>query len=509
MTQANSAGPAIVDLLSRLGPEPDEAAVVSLVGRRGDDQEWHLVLGSVLIGPDRMTGLSWHEWLYTDSLRKQPWSLGVYGVEQRDWRTFDYQRDDLRYIRFSIPVQDLAGWLSHVMTAAELVLPGGAPLRATVQAAEALLRVFRHVDTPTGLLAAAAGRPVLGWVHPVRPTVSAPQGLPATEISVVAGKAAFDFPLTLLGLAYESIWGTQAAHGLLVGRLQRDAWFGDFHGGEAGLKTFKVQVRLDPVRIALWDLALDLEEFDRQGELFSARRVRLADLPVPEHGADAVTVELPALGLGLTRRVRLYDLDGRLLDTADRVILAETVRLSVTPLGAEPEWHTVGNGDPAPTFITRLQALDEMDEAYRKWLEEGAAGRVVTDMAAGLVIIKQRLAAARDELLIYDPYLGGDPQEWLVLDRVSCRVRVLTSRKANVPAGSVPANVELRVWQGKPTPFHDRGYLWRDGGISVGASQNGLGGRMFTIDVLEPAVVRRVTDLFNSWWADPLAQPAV
>lgn len=63
MTQADSAGPAIVDLLSRLGPEPDEAAVVSLVGRRGDDQEWYLVLGSVLIGPDRMAGLSWHEWL--------------------------------------------------------------------------------------------------------------------------------------------------------------------------------------------------------------------------------------------------------------------------------------------------------------------------------------------------------------------------------------------------------------------------------------------------------------
>ena len=158
--------------LSRLGPEPDEAAVVSLVGRRGDDQEWHLVLGSVLIGPDPMTGLSWHEWLCTDSLRKQPWSLGVYGVEQRDWRTFDYQRDDWRYIRFSIPVRDLAGWLSHVMTAAEFVLPRGAPLRATVEAAEALLRVFRHVDTPTGLLAAAAGRPVLGWLHPVRPTVS-------------------------------------------------------------------------------------------------------------------------------------------------------------------------------------------------------------------------------------------------------------------------------------------------------------------------------------------------
>jgi hypothetical protein len=185
-----------------------------------------------------------------------------------------------------------------------------------------------------------------------------------------------------------------------------------------------VKVRLDPVRIALWDLVLDLEEFDKQGELVSARRVRLADLPVPQHGADAVTVELPALGPGLTRRVRLYDLDGRLLDTADRIILAETVRLSVTPIGAEPEWHTVGNGGPAPTLITRLQALDEMDEAYRKWLEEGVAGRVVTDMAAGRIIITERLAAARDELLIYDPYLGGDPPEWLVLDRVGCHVRV-------------------------------------------------------------------------------------
>jgi hypothetical protein len=92
--------------------------------------------------------------------------------------------------------------------------------------------------------------------------------------------------------------------------------------------------------------------------------------------------------------------------------------------------------------------------------------------------------------------------------RLSCPC-VLTSRKANVLVGSVPANVELRVWQGKPTPFHDRGYLWRGGGISVGASQNGLGGRMFTIDVLEPAVVKRLTDLFNSWWADPLAQPTV
>ncbi len=108
---------------------------------------------------------------------------------------------------------------------------------------------------------------------------------------------------------------------------------------------FHVDVGLDPVRVAAWELVLDVEEHDQDGHLLGAQRVRLADLQLPEHGVAEFTVQMNSLPGRLIRRVRLHDLSGGLLDAADDVRLVERIVVDVNVIGAT---STTANTRPSP-----------------------------------------------------------------------------------------------------------------------------------------------------------------
>ncbi len=280
-------------------------------------------------------------------------------------------------------------------------------------------------------------------------------------------------------------------------------------GARPELQTFDVRLGLDPSRVALWELVLDLEELNSDGDLVAARRVRLLDLELPEHGAEIVTVKLPTLGRRLTRRVRLFDLNGRLLDAAEAVRLFEQVQADLSVIGAASTSIRLGDNS-MPNLLRRLEALDRSEQEHIELLAAGMPQRIITNAADGRNTLAERLAAAREELLIFDPFFGKDAADWDLLRKVPVRVRVLTSGKIGAPLvrpGSV--QVTCRAWRhskAHPVPFHDRGYVWRGGGLWVGTSPNHLGNRITLIDVMEPAVVARMTQLFESWWADERAR---
>jgi hypothetical protein len=500
---------AVHALFDRLQVEADaERAVVSVVSAASGADQWQLRFGSVLIGPEPMASRSWPGWARDDGRRAQPADLSMYGVRLEDWREFDLVHEGWRYTRFKCSPADAAGLVADALAGEGLNMPAGPPVQAELGPADAILQLFPKVDTAASLLAAQAGRPLVGWFHP-HTGQNEPQDAVPTKVRVEPDRPGLDLPLLLLGICPESIWGVSAPQGLLVGRLRRDAWIADVRGARPDLQTFDVQLRLDPTRISLWELVLDLEEMNDAGELLAARRLRLADIGLPEHGADDVTVQMPTMGRRTTRRLRLYDAGGRLLDAAERVVLVESVHLTVGTAGADPTVAVIGN-DTDPSLVERLADLDRSEHEYAEMLRTGATDRVVSDQMTGWAQLAKRLAAARGELRIFDPYFGNDSNDWELLRPVDCPIRLLTSTNVNTrPPQDFASNLTVRGWasKGQPPPFHDRYYLWNGAGITVGTSPNGLGQRLSVLDTVEPAVVALLQQNFETWWADSRAAP--
>ena len=128
--------------------------------------------------------------------------------------------------------------------------------------------------------------------------------------------------------------------------------------------------------------------------------------------------------------------------------------------------------------------------------------RVVQARSEAVNYLRERLARARSEIRIMDPYFGSEPSDWDVLARVTKRVRILRdSRQVAAPAALRNVQIRRFVAQGKSVPFHDRIYLWEDTGLSVGTSPNGFGNRVFRIDELPRLESETWRALFDRWWA--------
>jgi len=494
-------------LLQRIEADASEIAIVSLALRTDPAGSAHLVAGSVLMGPARMAELSWPEWASADNPDQRAIDLSVYGLDAAEWRAFDVELEEWRLVRAALPLPQALDWLAELLARGKATLPLALTVFAELGTADSLFHLFQHVTTPAGKLAVMAGRPIIGWLHPVGQRPGAPTLPPPSHWRAVTGHPPFSGLSYLLGLSLEGQRGTGVAQGLLVARLQRDAWIAGLRGGRPDLETFDVILRLEPSRVALWELVIDLEELDGTGALLAARRVPLADLHLPDHGAESVTVRLPTVGRRLTRRLRLYNRQGRLLDAADDVILAEQISIALTVNDIPDRTITVGD-NATPSLIDRLEALDRSEQQHVELLEAGMPQRVVVNGQDGRRVLSSRLAAARNELLVYDPYFGMDPTDWELFRDVDVPVRLLTSADVAVPAATGRGRaLSARRWTERKTPFHDRGYLWSDGGLSVGTSPNGLGNRVTIIDPLEPSVAARMTQLFESWWSDSKAQP--
>jgi hypothetical protein len=206
--------------------------------------------------------------------------------------------------------------------------------------------------------------------------------------------------------------------------------------------------------------------------------------------------------------VRLYGLDGHLFDGDDNVHLAESIVTTFHLPGSTEPVATVRVGDPThPSLTQRLDDLERSDRAYTEVLRAGLSSRVIVNRSGGSRPLRERLAAARGELRILDPYFGVRGTLWEILDDVTVPIRIITCRdlpQLEVPPPASAPNtpsIEIRHVPPYPSLFHDRSYIWAGGGVSVGASVNGLdSSALYLVESLSPVVVDDVTTHFTRWW---------
>ena len=388
-------------LFDRLSPEPDERAVLSAV-YQPDGEAMTLRHASLLVGPEEMSHVAWGQWRVNsteslssrfEELSKLPPDIRVSNARAEDGTT-------LIAGRASMSVSDAEGLLAQVLETENVPAAGRLPeATAPLAAPDALLHVFPRLWTPVSQLAALAVRPVRGFMLPR----ANPLGeLIVTDRWQVEGVTVYDGAWSPLGIAmpHTGHCVEPPPEGLLVGRLERRAWFDDVKGdGEFNL--YELHVGLEPERVDIADLEVELEEWTDSGDLANSRRLLLGDLDIGSRvGQRRVVVALPTLGRGLAHEARLYDRDGVLLDRTQRAKLVERViatgRFS-TDSGATATQTFVAGEVLTPTVQQRLDRLDELEESYRALLEKGVEARVVRDRQTALTLstITSRLPAVR------------------------------------------------------------------------------------------------------------------
>lgn len=523
------------DLLARLATDlsSGDVAVVSVAAHRGPADAWSLVYGSLLLGPADMAASSWLDWRATSGdpfAAQTSATLAEQGIATSSFANFVAVGGDWLIARTPLTGQGSAldqaqRWVQ------ELIEPGAAfqqpngelcKVSAVLEPADALVMSSPWWSADLQPLVSAARRPILGYRFPIGER-EAPAPIPPESWSAGASKVRqllLNLP-NLLGLSVTS-GGDPKPAALAIGRLRRTAWF-------SGLRVtnyVEASITLASDRASLADLEVDLEEYAKDG-LVQARRLRLADLALPGGSPEQVTVALPTLGSGLRRQLRLYDGAGRLLDTCDVNAFLSQIKITTTGyVGSESVTQHASVGQPpvTPTPVTRLAALDIAESEYTRLLTEGLDRRILDSPAAALAALQDALQGARENLLVLDPYFGHQSTDWKVLLKVAVPVRVLTRHKSFAQAASakgpaqqavlipVPAQadiqhlpqLEIRSWSQK-APWHDRVYLWADGGLTVGGSPSGLGKRLMRLDRLSPVEANAWRTRFDSWWTDQLA----
>jgi len=481
---------------------------VSLIAR-STDAGYVLSHGSVILGGSTPAAMPWPEWHERECGHGESSTLkllALAGSPSDEWTQFDHALDGWRMLRFLVPGVELPDWLTRAVSPDGSIRVGtGDVIQVNATAAEAVIRVLTGTNTSTGRLAAMVARPLVGWMHPLTATEKDGGAMPPDEWAVngISVRAATTF---LTGIAVTSYDGCHPAHGLLIAKTVSVAWIRQLRGGPQG-DTFSIRAGLDPEQIAMWDLVVDMEEFDSDDNLVAGRRVALADLELPSHGADDITIELPAVGSDLKRNIRVFHRDGRLLDAATDVRILRAIHLTIQVNDGEPQTTIMGDEAPPSTLVTRLAAVDAADEAFDRMLEQGVPNRLVLPGDDGRTLLAKRLSAARGELSIFDPYFHRDV-DWDVLRQVTVPMRLITTRKPETRTLVSGLNINIRVWRGgDKAPFHDRGYLWQGGGLAVGTTPSSLGDRLSLIDEMSTAVHKRLTQEFELWWNDVSCKP--
>lgn len=481
-------------LWDRLGPLRGERAVLTAVYGRSGSQV-HLRYASLLVGPAAMARSSWSDWKrHHDAPEAGLLPAGAPA-------TFIYDGGDWLAGRADLPISAARQWLR------EALLTGRVPAAGTLPAAHATLEMpssplqarYPNRTTASGYVINTV-RPVTGYffVGLDDPPVRLPRWWPSGDRRVVVP------PTSAIGIdvttdADDERVEPPAAPGLLLGRLSRSAWINSVRY-EPDSELFTVGLRLEPRRIDIYGLTVEVREHVR-GELALAARTALADIRLPSRVRGRLWIRLPTLGRGLQRELSLYDRDGTLLDHFDPFALVESIHMSLQVNGGDTSF-TVGERRAPPAIDERLASFERVEQQYRELLERGMPRRVVQARSEAVNYLRERLARARSEIRIMDPYFGSEPSDWDVLARVTKRVRILRdSRQVAAPAALRNVQIRRFVAQGKSVPFHDRIYLWEDTGLSVGTSPNGFGNRVFRIDELPRLESETWRALFDRWWA--------
>ena len=486
---------AIVDFLK---PELDERAVLSFLAER-DANGLSLDVASLLIGPADMAESSWPAW------RKQ-----VDDVVNVEFPQPEFTHDVDRWFagRKRLSIDEAAKWLESALREG---LASLAPMKQAVVdvgAAEAPIHVFPGRASDVSLLVMGAQRPTRGfffrdradrWVQDVPMRWS------------LEGLEVYNAASELLGIFIPDQPDSKGAPaGIFVGRVERRAWLEGVRGG-VDLETFDVRIGLDPRRIDVADLEIEFEEHVR-GEVVLNQRVRLEDVATRNvRGAPRLTVALPTLGRKVAHGVRLRDRDGVLLDMTDTNYLIESISLKFRIADSEEE-VVVGERKDPPTLLERAARVDHVTKQFADWFREGLTEQVFFEEEEARSALRVHLQGARGELRIFDPWFGRQESDWHLLDNLEQPIRLLTGAAAKKLPSPDVSGLTVRVWRERPAPFHDRAYLWEGGGVHVGTSPNGFGGRLFMMRRLGAVAADELLQRFESWWgsdrADQLEPPA-
>jgi hypothetical protein len=490
-------------LFDHLGQEADERAVYSAI--YGVDGEGGLGLryASLLIGPAAMSEGSWAAWMLTGArhLTERFQDLANVPAEGLLDSTPVLEGGALVGARFAMDVAAARTWLAQAL-AGEL-LPAVGDLgaaSATLLAPTAPLHLFPRLWSPVSRLAASTVRPQRGFFFPLADQPDPP----VLRAWKVGGVSAHDGSWSTLGIALplEGQRTKPPPAGLLVARLERRAWFNDVRG-DGNFNRFELHVGIEPERIDISELEVELEEWDGE-ELVNSRRLALGDLKLGQRaGKDRFLVGLPTLGRGFAHEARLYDREGALLDRTQRSRLVERIEAKARyggPGGAVAnQKFTIGERVEA-ALLERLARFDQLDEDYRQMLSAGLEERIISGPGRANVL-GDELARVTRPLAILDPYFGYQASDWQALSTVATPIRILTGAKAK-PVPAALTNVEVRRWRGpaKNPPFHDRFYLWEGGGLTVGTSPSGLGSRDARLDRIGATEAAAWMASFETYW---------
>ncbi len=498
--ESTSPGP----FFDALEAEDGEVVVISLLLDREGDGRTVLRHGSALIAPEGCGRVAWGVWSAEETHK-----LMALCPETAP-ASFIHDAGDWVAARAVLSLDRGRDWLARLAdaeatgTCVQWPAGDGFPaFEARVRKPDALIRVLPGTDTPAGCYLASAKRPALGtiWLADDRP------GLVVPMMVEYEGVTYAPLTLCLLGLLVPTEGVPNAGpppFGLFVGRLERQAWLSDMAGDGPAFEALHVYIGWDPERIDLPDLVLDLEQFVGN-ELVNQLRAPLDDTIITDEvrSAGACITSLPTFGRGVSSRVSLTTRDGALLDRIGPHHLVEAINIGMIVNGQEQPPIVIGSNAPAPGLEERAERQRKVDEQMAELAHQGAEGRLLVDADVAEERLRLAISNAREELLVHDRYFGQDPNDWRLLDDVPVPVRVVTAKiAADIPR--IADHVRARYRQ--KAPMHDRFWIWRGGGVSLGGSPTTFGQSPIRIGSLSSADADLLRSVFEGLWESELFQ---
>jgi hypothetical protein len=459
-----------------------------------------LMAASLLVGPAAIASGGWPEWRLAAGFKPAPGEESL-----RVPASFVVELDGTIAGRTSLDQSAAYAWLRSVLE--QGVCPAAGPLpdaSASLGTARSPIRVCTHSETPAGDLATWLARPITGFHFPRTDTpcdVKAGKSWNVGDVELFVTGA-----IDLLGMSWFDEKKGDPPSGLLLGRFERRAWLASQRLiPEEDL--YSVEIGLEPERVELADLEIEVEEATGE-ELVFAERLMLEETdireterqlygPPPPHGDLGVAVRLPTLGRRMTRSVRLHHRDGMLLDQWQSSNIVESTSITLLVNGEAQPPITSGEKRGAQDMVELLGAVERVRSQYATMRREGTHNKIFEDDEEGREALKAILERAPGELLVVDAWF----HDWELLANVTGPPpRVLIGKDVLKP----PPTFQGKAAQSRSglAPFHDRFYLWEGGGVSVGTSAGVTSNRLYRIVRMGAAEAQVLRDRFALWWAD-------
>jgi hypothetical protein len=478
--------------------EPDDVLVLSIVL---DTRTSPTLLAASLLGGPAMIAQGWPAWRRAEGMTPTP-------SEELAELPGEFVFEGNGFIAGRVVLSEASArdWISATLADGRSPALGEIPEAvADLAPARAPIRICTHSESAAADLATHLARPVLGFHFPASKDAQWPA--PEDRWSI-EGTLLFNPAPDALGFSWFKDKRGPLPSGLLLGRFERRAWLaGQRLDPENDL--YRVTIGIDPSRAELADLAIELEEAVGE-ELVLAEHLRLEDTalaevekvfygPPREGGRLEVGVDLPTLGRGIRRAVRLTHRDGTLLDAWERFSIVESVSISVGIFGdSSATTTTTGETRGRQDLVELLGAVERIKSQYAWLRREGAHNRLFDNPEMAIRALRSVLERAPGEILVLDPFFDA----WsLLTDLPGPAPRILIGPDAKGPPVGFPGRV--RRWRGSLAPFHDRFFLWEGGGMSIGTSPGTTTDRLFRMTRIGAAEAAVLHERFALWWDDP------